>query len=172
VVLKELRGNVPTRIEKLDRGDYDAIVLAAAGVKRLGLPERISSYLPMEHVMPAVSQGAVAVQIRDADERVLCWIGPLDHVPTRVATDAERSLLRTLEGGCQVPVGALARVEAGQLELRATVCAVDGSRHVEGTQAGPVEEALDLGVQLAERLLAEGADSILEEIRAGLGGEA
>jgi len=121
---------------------------------------------------PAVSQGAVAVQTREADQPVLRWLAALEHPPTRVATTAERALLRTLEGGCQVPVGALARAEATTLELTATVCAIDGSRHVTGALTGPSEEAEALGIELAERLLADGADAILAEIRSGPGASA
>ena len=171
VELVDLRGNVPTRIGKLDRGDYDAIILAAAGVKRLDMTDRIGSYLSPEVFPPAVSQGAVAIQIRTGDERVQPWIAPLEHTSTRAATDAERGLLRTLEGGCQVPVGALADVEGEDLVLRATVCAVDGSRHVEGTLDGSVEDATDIGVRLAERLLDDGAAEILDEIRVDQGDE-
>lgn len=165
IELLELRGNVPTRLERLDRGDFDAIVLAAAGMKRLGLSSRISAFLPLDRVPPAVSQGAVAVQIRESDEETLRWIRPLDHPPTHLATRAERALLRTLEGGCQVPVGALATVRNETLRLSAAVCSLDGARWVGGTLDGNASAADALGVELAERLMAEGAAAILEEIR-------
>ncbi len=164
--LVELRGNVPTRIRKLEAGEYDAVVLAAAGVKRLGLEERITAYLPVEVVLPAVSQGAVGIQVREGDEAVMEWVGRLDHPSTRRETTAERAFLRTLEGGCQVPVGALGRVEGAELVLRGVVCSLDGGRAVEGWREGPAEEAEALGRALAEGLLEEGGMEILEEVRA------
>jgi hydroxymethylbilane synthase len=163
--LAELRGNVPTRIEKLDQGAYDAVILAAAGVKRLGLQGRISAYPPSESFLPAVSQGAVGVQIRAGDEELARWVRGLDHPPTRVATTAERALLRTLEGGCHVPVGAFARLEGERLHLRAVACSLDGGRSVEGEGEGTPDQARELGVELAADLLRRGGDEILEEIR-------
>jgi len=166
--LTELRGNVPTRIRKLDDGDYDAIVLAAAGVKRLGLAHRISAYLPFEYFLPAVSQGAVGVQIREDDSEVAEWVGTLDHSQSRVATTAERALLRTLEGGCQVPVGALGELAEDLLRLRGVVCSLDGTRGTEGEIEGAPEEAEALGVALADQLLRSGGGEILGEIRSGV----
>jgi len=165
VDLAELRGNVGTRVRKLDEGHYDAIVLAAAGVKRLGLEERISEYLPVDRVPPAVAQGAVAVEVRDGDARVIAVVGRLDHAATRAAAAAERALLNALEGGCQVPVGALAAIEAGELALRATICSLDGARSVCGRRAGPVVDAAALGRALANDLLGQGGDAILAAIR-------
>ena len=168
--LVDLRGNVPTRIRKLTDGEYDAIVLAAAGVKRLGLEGNITSYLSLDRVLPAVAQGAIAVQTRQDDEDVLRWLRQLDDADTRQATTAERSLLHRLEGGCQIPVGALARVEDGELTLRAVIASLDGSRAVDGLRAGSVQQSESIGRALAEELLAEGGDSILDEIRAATGG--
>jgi len=168
--LAELRGNVPTRIQKLDRGDYDAIVLAAAGVKRLGMEDRISSYLPFERFLPAVSQGAIGVQIRRQDEETTRWVEELDHPPTRFATTAERALLRTLEGGCHVPVGALAQMDGQTVRIRAVVCSLDGSRSVEGSRSGLAGNAGAVGIGLAQELLAKGGDAILEGIRKAGGG--
>ena len=165
--LAELRGNVPTRIRKLDEGGYDAIVLAAAGVIRLGLAHRISAFLPFGFFLPAVSQGAVGIQIRSKDLDVAPWVEALEHPGTRVATTAERALLRTMEGGCQVPVGALGELDEGRLRLRGAVCSLDGVRGVEGEISGPMEDAGELGVSLAQRLIQEGADEILDEIRGG-----
>jgi len=164
--IAELRGNVPTRIKKLEDGEYDAIVLAAAGVKRLGLEDRIGSYLSADRMLPAVSQGAVAVQARECDERVFRWVKPLEHRDTRQSTTAERALLRRLQGGCQVPVGALATVTSGALELNACVCTVDGTTMVAGREEGAVEQAEQLGVRLAETLMDGGTTAILEGIRA------
>lgn len=163
--LVDLRGNVPTRIEKLESGDLDAIVLAAAGVKRLGLAARISAYLPIEHVLPAVAQGAVAIQFREGDQATLDWIRPLDDPATHRAVIAERALLRRLEGGCQIPVGALATIEGDELRLSAIVCSLDGRRSVERVLEGPLDRGDDLGRSLAEELLENGAAEILAEIR-------
>jgi len=168
--LAELRGNVPTRIEKLDKGGYDAIVLAAAGVKRLDLQSRISSYLPFDRFLPAVSQGAIGVQIRSDDEEVARWVGALEHPATRSATTAERALLRTLEGGCHVPVGAFAELDGDTLRMRAVVCSLDGTQSVEGAMEAPAEGAKALGVALAEDLLARGGEAILDGIRKAGGG--
>jgi hydroxymethylbilane synthase len=168
--LADLRGNVPTRIEKLDRGDYDAIVLAAAGVKRLGMKDRISSYLPFDRFPPAVSQGAIGVQIRSRDEVTARWVEELDHPPTRFATAAERALLRTLEGGCHVPVGAFAELQGDTIRLRAVVCSLDGSQSVEGTRSGTAGNAGAIGIALAHDLLARGGQEILSGIRKAGGG--
>jgi hydroxymethylbilane synthase len=163
--LAELRGNVPTRIGKLDAGDYDGIVLAAAGVKRLGLEERISSFLPLDHFLPAVSQGAIGVQIRSGDETVARWVEVLDHAETRAATAAERAFLRRVEGGCQIPVGAFAEASGKGLKLRAVICSLDGTESTEGEATASVEEAEDLGRGLAENLLDRGGRAILDRIR-------
>lgn len=164
--VRDLRGNVPTRIRKLDDGQYDAIVLAAAGVKRLERADRITDYLPSDVLLPAVSQGAIGIQTRTDDERVARWIRPLEHPATRTATTAERALLREVEGGCQVPLGAHATVEDGRLGLAAAVCALDGSRAVEGRRSGDPEAAASIGRELAAELLAGGGAEIMEEIRA------
>lgn len=168
--LAELRGNVPTRIQKLDDGGYDAIVLAAAGVKRLGMEDRISSYLPFDRFLPAVSQGAIGVQIRSEDEAAARWVGTLEHPPTRIATTAERALLRRLEGGCHVPVGGFAELEGETLGLWGVICSLDGVNSVEGSTEGPVELAEALSVSLAEDLLARGGNAILDGIRKAGGG--
>jgi hydroxymethylbilane synthase len=169
--LMDLRGNVPTRIEKLDRGDYDAIVLASAGVKRLGLGNRISAFLPFDIFLPAVSQGAVGVQTRADDVETRRWTDALDHPPTRAATNSERALLRRVEGGCQVPVGAFAEVEANALRLRGVVCSLDGTTGVEGEVTGDASLGEALGVSLAEDLLARGGKEILDGIRRGVNGD-
>lgn len=168
--LAELRGNVPTRIQKLDRGEYDAIVLAAAGVKRLGLEDRISAYLPVRNFLPTVSQGAVGVQIRSGDEDVARWVRSLDHPGTRLATMAERAFLRTVEGGCQVPVGALAKLTEEGLCLRAVVCSLDGAGAVEGERTGSPEDPGGLGEALAKELLTRGGSEILGGIRGSASG--
>jgi len=172
--LAELRGNVPTRIRKLDEGQYDGIVLAAAGVKRLGLAHRISAYLPFETFLPAVSQGAIGVQIRAGDVQTASWVGHLEHPPTRLVTAAERALLRTLEGGCHVPVGAFCELVPGspkaRLRLRASLSSLDGRVVAEGERWGSPEEADGLGVALAGELLEAGGREILDGIRTTAGG--
>jgi hydroxymethylbilane synthase len=165
--LADLRGNVPTRIEKLDRGEYDAIVLAVAGVKRLGLEERISACFPYTYFLPAVSQGAVGVQIRSDDPEVAGWVDFLNHEATRAATGAERAFLRRVEGGCQVPVGAYGQIQAGVLSLRAMVCSLDGASSVEGERSARPDEAGELGLGLAEEVLDRGGREILDAIGRG-----
>jgi len=169
VELVELRGNVPTRIERMLEGRYDAILLAAAGVQRLGLTEHLRAHLPLERFLPAVAQGAMAIEIRADDERARRWVEPLDDAATHAATFAERALLARLEGGCQIPVGALGRVEKGELVLRAEVCSLDGRETVGGHRSGPVEEAERIGAELADELIGRGAAEILERIRGGIG---
>ena len=161
----DLRGNVDTRLRKLSEGQYDAIVLAVAGLARLGRADAISHILPADVMLPAVGQGALCVEVRAADEKTRRLIAPLDHSPTRRATDAERALLRSLEGGCQVPIGALAQMERTRVWLRGLVASLDGSRVVRDDIHGPAEQAEALGKELAERLLAAGGDEILEEVR-------
>ncbi len=167
--LVDLRGNVPTRLRKLDDGRFDAIVLAAAGLARLGLEPRIDSYLPVKRFLPAVGQGAIAVQVRSDDAETRRWAELLDHPATRVATTSERALLGRLEGGCQVPVGALGELIGDRLTLNAIVCSLDGTNAIEGRSSRRVFDAADaaaLGEALAEELLRRGADEILAAIRA------
>jgi len=163
VQLIELRGNVPTRIERLQHGDYDAIVLAAAGLTRLGLAGHVSEYLPPESFPPAVSQGIVGVCARSGDTPTLRWLAALDDAQAHLAATAERALLRRLEGGCQVPLGALATVRNGRLSLAATVCALDGRRALsaQGESGAATAEAVALGIRVAEGLLAQGAAELI-----------
>ena len=163
--LAELRGNVPTRLDKLQAGEYDAIILAAAGVKRLGFSERISDFMEAKVFPPAAGQGALALQIRDGDDEAAPWIGQLDHRPTRLATTAERSFLRRVEGGCQVPVGTLATIDGDRLTLAASICSLDGNRAVTGRGTGFAADAEMIGLELGDRLLVEGGEEILSEIR-------
>jgi hydroxymethylbilane synthase len=168
--LADLRGNVPTRLRRLDDGDYDAIVLAAAGLKRLGEADRITDYFPFDVLLPAVSQGAIAVQLREDDTGTAQWLELLDHPETRLATSAERALLREVEGGCQIPLGAHATIRGGRIELAAAVASLDGSRSVTGDIDGFATDGVALGRGLAQDLLARGAASIMVEIRENLGG--
>jgi hydroxymethylbilane synthase len=168
--LADLRGNVPTRVRKLDRGDYDAIVLAVAGLERLSMGDRVSAILPPEVFPPAVSQGAIGIQIRAEDSETRRWVERLDHTPTRLATASERALLATLEGGCQVPVGALADVSADRLDLVAGICSPDGTLYVEGTGSGSASDGVEVGRILARDLLGRGGATILAAIRKEEGG--
>ncbi len=165
--LMELRGNVPTRVERLKNGDYDAIVLAAAGLKRLGLQHHVSELLSPDDFPPAVSQGVIGVCCRAGDEGTLKWLRPLDDKAARLATTAERALLRRLEGGCQVPLGALGTPIGGALHLHAGVCALDGSEWLStsGDVEATVEAAAALGKRLAEELLAKGAARLIASER-------
>ena len=174
LVHAELRGNVPTRIERLQRGDYDAIILAAAGVARLNLSQHVTELLPTEQFAPAVSQGIIGVCARTADAATLRWLLPLDDREARLAATAERALLRRMEGGCQVPLGALATVTDRLLSLRARVCALDGSRELSGQATAPasIADAQALGERLADTLLAQGAGELIARERDQLGMQA
>jgi hydroxymethylbilane synthase len=167
LTLLELRGNVPTRIERLKNGDYDAIILAAAGLLRLGLQEHISELLSSDDFPPAVSQGVVGVCCRAGDEEILKWLRPLDDRAARLATTAERALLRHLEGGCQVPLGALGASIGGTLHLYAGVCSLDGSEWLmaRGEMSSTPENALTLGRRVAEELLEKGAGRLIAQER-------
>jgi hydroxymethylbilane synthase len=161
----DLRGNVDTRLRKLRNGDYDAVVLASAGLIRLGYADAISEYLPIDLMLPAVGQGALCVETRADDEETRTLLAPLDHTPTRLATQAERAFLRRLEGGCQVPIGAYAEVCGDQLHLRGLVASLNGDRLVREELRGAAAEADLLGAELAERALAAGGEAILENMR-------
>ncbi|AZZ96652.1 hydroxymethylbilane synthase [Pseudoalteromonas sp. R3] len=164
LVIKDLRGNVNTRLAKLDAGEFDAIILAAAGLIRLEMAERIASFVTVEDSLPANGQGAVGIECRSDDAQVQAWLAPLEHSETRMRVLAERAMNRRLEGGCQVPIGAYAEIDGEQLTLRGLVGAVDGSQILRGEQSGPVADAEQLGIRLAESLLAQGADQILAEV--------
>jgi hydroxymethylbilane synthase len=172
----ELRGNVPTRLERLRAGDYDAIILAAAGLTRLGLGEHITSLLPPGEFPPAVSQGVIGVCARSGDQRTLECLAPLDDRAARLAVTAERSLLARLEGGCQVPLGALAELQGDALHLNAAVCALDGSRvlRARGTATATAgasltaQDAAGLGERVARELLDAGAAALIARERAAL----
>lgn len=160
----DLRGNVGTRLKRLDEGELDAIVLAAAGVKRLGFTGRVRQYFDPQLMLPAIGQGAIGIECRAGDRRVLELIAPLDDRPTRLRVDAERSVNRRLHGGCQVPIAGHAVLEGDRITLTALVGRVDGSRIVRGEVSGAAADGEILGVGLAEDLLARGAREILEEL--------
>jgi hydroxymethylbilane synthase len=160
-----VRGNVDTRLKKLESGEYDAIILAAAGVHRLGLHKHLRYRIPTEIMCPAVGQGALAIEIRRDDSALRSLLGFLDHADTRAEISCERSLLAGLGGGCQVPIGAFAITEERkQMWLRAMVGRPDGSEILRDLRAGRAASPVELGRQVAERLLARGADKILSDV--------
>jgi hydroxymethylbilane synthase len=163
----ELRGNVPTRIEKLREGAYDAIILASAGLKRLGLAAHITCELTAEDFPPAVSQGAIGVCVRSEDAHARRWVSALDDRAARLTTTAERALLASIEAGCQVPLGALATLRGEELHLRASVCALDGSALLRAAAVAPAqdEKAVHLGERVAQELLAQGAQRLIASVR-------
>ena len=163
--IRDIRGNVGTRLRKLDSGTYDALILAAAGMLRLGLADRICGYLPVDTLLPAIGQGALGLEIRDGDERILEIICPLDHPASHTCVLAERALSRRLNGGCHAPVAALAELEQGQLSLRALVGSVDGARILRTSIQGLPENAIALGEAAGADLITQGADRILAEAR-------
>ncbi|EHV2409836.1 hydroxymethylbilane synthase [Vibrio cholerae] len=164
LVIKELRGNVGTRLSKLDAGEYDAIILAAAGLKRLELESRIRSFIEPEQSLPAVGQGAVGIECRVDDQRVRALLAPLNHADTADRVRCERAMNLTLQGGCQVPIGSYALLEGNHIWLRALVGEPDGSQIVRGEIRGPRTQAEQLGITLAEQLLSQGAKEILERL--------
>jgi hydroxymethylbilane synthase len=157
-----LRGNVPTRLARVERGELDAVVLARAGIERLGLGDRASEVFAPADVLPAPAQGALAIQTRGDDRALMARLAVLEHAPTRMAVNAERALLHQLRGGCSVPVGALARFDDGRVRLEAGVFALEGSPAHRVTVEGGVPEAV--GAAAARELLARGAGAILEAL--------
>lgn len=164
LVVRDLRGNVQTRLGKLDAGEYDAIILATAGLLRLELEERIASRLPVEVSLPAIGQGAVGIECRADDTRLQELLAPLHHPETATVVAAERALNRRLEGGCQVPIAGYAVLEGDGLWLRALVGSPDGRTVIRGEVRGGPADAEALGTGLAEELLARGADRILRAL--------
>ena len=161
----EIRGNVPTRLKKFQESDLDGLILAYAGIFRLGLEKSVSQLIPFTVMLPAVGQGAVAVEIREGDGEVLELAAKLESGPTRVCITAERSFLRRLEGGCQVPIGAYATIDGGNLYLEGMVGSLDGNVIFRESISGGTVEAEELGTRLAERLIEKGAAELLEETR-------
>lgn len=159
-----LRGNVGTRLKKLDNGDYDAIILAAAGLKRLGLVERIREMLTPEIMLPAIGQGAIGIECRKDDIETQQLIAVLNHLPTQNRLTAERALNKKLNGGCQVPIAGYAEIEGNTITVRGLVGDVDGKEVLHHRVQGPIESAEALGKELATELLAQGADRLLENL--------
>lgn len=162
--IRSLRGNVGTRLTKLDNGDYDAIILAAAGLIRLGMPNRITSFIETTQFLPAAGQGAVGIECRTDDVAVQALLAPLADPETTACVLAERAMNAHLQGGCQVPIGGYAVLENGHIYLRALVGALDGSKIIYAEGKNTLENAEILGVQIAEKLLAQGADRILADV--------
>ncbi len=167
--IRDLRGNVDTRLRKVESGEYDAIVLAKAGLDRLGWSQKITEPLSTDISLPAVGQGAIAIQSRAKDEELGGILGKLDDEETRTAIIAERSLLKALHGGCQVPLGAWARIERGELVMEAMVCSVDGVQYIRHHATSPPDQAAQLGEHMAQLLLEGGAREILEEVNRSRG---
>ena len=160
----DLRGNLDTRIKKLENKEMDAIILATAGLKRLGLEQYITQILPIEICLPAVGQGALAIETRRDDAEVLSVLGFLNDSETIAAVTAERAYLREVQGGCQVPVGVHGEVNGDQLLLEATILKIDGTREVREQITGSCSEAEELGIKLAQQMLAAGGKEILDEL--------
>jgi hydroxymethylbilane synthase len=159
-----IRGNVDTRLKKLDSGGFDAIILAAAGLNRLGLGSRIRSVLTPEEIIPAVGQGALGLEIREDDDHLLEIIDFLNHKPTYLTVKAERAFLKRLEGGCQVPIAGHGQLDNEKIRLKGMVAELDGSRIIKDEVNGDMEKPDDIGIHLAERLIASGGNEILNRI--------
>ena len=169
LVIKTLRGNVQTRLGKLDAGEYDAIILASAGLIRLELKDRIKHQITSEDSLPAGGQGAVGIECRMDDQETLALLAPLNHADTAARVAAERAMNRHLEGGCQVPIGCYAELEGDELWLRGLVGRPDGTLVLRDEIRGSSKDAEKLGIELADRLLNAGAGAILEQVYAERG---
>lgn len=165
IVLKDIRGNVNSRLQKMEEGYCDAMIMAAAGLQRLGFEKYITEILDPEEITPAVSQGAIAIETRIGDTEVDELMARLNHIPTWEAITAERAFLAHLEGGCQVPLGCYSKVENEQLTLSGFVASVDGKEYIHETISGALSDGAGLGVQLAEKMLDRGAGPILKDIK-------
>jgi hydroxymethylbilane synthase len=165
--IEALRGNVDTRVRRLDAGELDAMVLACAGLIRLGWESRITERLDAKISLPAVAQGVIGIECRSADARTVELVTVLEHGLTRIAMDAERAFAHRLGGSCQSPIAAHARIEGGGLTLDGLVAEPDGSRLLRGSLSGGIDDAAAVGTALAERILAAGAGALLERLRAG-----
>jgi len=159
-----LRGNLDTRLKKLREGQFDAIVLAAAGLRRLGWEREITEYLAPEISLPAIGQGALGIEGRGDDQFLRSLLSGLEHAPTRTMVLAERALLHRLQGGCQVPIAAHATLNGSDVTLEGLVASVDGKEIIRDTVRGTVADPESMGIELAERLLARGGDKILQAI--------
>lgn len=164
LTFKDIRGNLNTRLAKLDDGQYDAIILAVAGLERLGMGDRVHQVIPSDVSLHAVGQGALGIECRDSDPEILELLQAIAHTPTSQRCLAERAFLRSLEGGCQVPIGVNTRIDGDQLTLTGMVARLDGQKLIKDSLQGPAADAEQLGEQLANSLRNQGATEILEEI--------
>ncbi len=164
--IKDLRGNLDTRLRKLDEGEYDAIILAGAGLNRLGMQERITALFTQKQMLPAIGQGSLGIELRIADSELLAGMQFLHHIDTAVTVAAERSFLLRLEGGCQVPIGGFATIDGDTVSLTGLIASLDGKTILKEQLSGSTAEAKNIGVTLAETLLAAGGKAILDEVYA------
>lgn len=164
LTIKDLRGNIGSRLQKLDNNEYDAIILAAAGLKRLELDERIKQFIPVDIMLPAVGQGAVGIETRQNDDRIHQLLAPLDDQNTRYCVIAERAMNNHLQGGCQVPIACYSKLEQDTLTLQGLVGSLNGQQIITKTVIGNKQQATELGIMLAKQLIAQGADKILSQI--------
>lgn len=160
----QLRGNLDTRLRKLDEGQFDAIILASAGIRRLGLEKRISGIIPTDLSLPAIGQGAIGIECRIDDGFINDLLSPLNDYETSVCVKSERAFLKRLEGGCQVPIAAYARIDSGSLKMDGLVGSLSGDRLIRGHIEGRPEECEELGIKLGEHILSKGAKEILDEV--------
>lgn len=165
LTIRPLRGNLDTRLGKLDRGEYAAIILAAAGLKRLGLPQRIRAFLEPEASLPAPGQGAMAIEIHAERDDLLQWLAPLNHQATARAVEAERTVSRNFGGSCQIPLAAYATIEDSTMRLRAMIATPDGARVASSELTGPADAPEALGARIADALRQQDADAILASCR-------
>jgi len=165
IVIKDIRGNVNSRLQKMEDGYCDAMIMAAAGLQRLGLEQYITEVIDPEVVMPAVSQGAIAIETRENDAEVEMLMAKVNHLDTWNAITAERAFLARLEGGCQVPLGCYSKVEKEQLVLSGFVASIDGKQYIKETISGNIAKGAELGVEMAEKMLERGAHEILNQIK-------
>jgi len=165
MVVRSIRGNLDTRLKKLESENFDALVLAAAGVKRLNLEHKITEYLDSALVLPAIGQGALCIETREDDPIVAPLVAALDHAATRAAVAGERAFLNRLEGGCQVPIAGHGQIRNDLFTLTGLVAEINGSRVIKGEKTGPLDSSETIGIDLAEELLAGGADEILEKLK-------
>jgi hydroxymethylbilane synthase len=165
IVIQPLRGNLDTRLKKLETENLDAIVVAAAGVKRLNLEYKITEYLNPDIILPAIGQGALCIEIRNEDPIIGPLVESLDHAPTRIVVKGERAFLNRVEGGCQVPIAGYGKISQNQFILTGLVAEVDGSQLIKAEMSGPVDSSEAIGIDLAEELLAKGAGKILKKLK-------
>ncbi|MFO0795153.1 MAG: hydroxymethylbilane synthase [Candidatus Brocadiaceae bacterium] len=161
----DLRGNLDTRLKKLDSDDMEAIIVAHAGLIRMGYTGTISQIIPFNIMLPAVGQGSLCIEIRKNDERIKKIVSRIDDRQTKTAVDCERALLAKLQGGCQVPIGAYAEVQENTVSIEAVISTLDGSHAIRDKHSGPIKQAVKIGEELAQRMLESGGEKILHEIR-------